>query len=110
LVEANLKELGLNVAKAVKAIGVRRRQLYNVINGRSAVTPEIAVRFEKTFGGGADVWLRMQAAHDLAKVRQPEEATRDRHDVSRFRPAVVEGIADRTTSETSRKLLAALAK
>jgi antitoxin HigA-1 len=52
---------------------VIRQQLYNVINGRSAVTPERAVRFEKAFGDGAGVWLRMQAAHDLAKVRQSEE-------------------------------------
>ncbi|HEY8031594.1 MAG TPA: HigA family addiction module antitoxin [Methylocella sp.] len=73
LVEANLEELGLSVAEAAKAIGVTRQQLYNVINGRSAVTPEMAVRFEKAFGGGADMWLRMQAAHDLAKVRRSQE-------------------------------------
>ena len=73
LVEANLKELGFSVAEAAKAIGVTRQQLYNVINGRSAVTPEMAVRFEKAFGGGADMWLRMHAAHDLAKVRQSQE-------------------------------------
>jgi plasmid maintenance system antidote protein VapI len=36
-------------------------------------TPEMAVRFEKAFGGGADMWLRVQAAHDLAKVRQSQE-------------------------------------
>jgi addiction module HigA family antidote len=46
LVEANLKELGFCVAEAAKAIGVIRQQLYNVVNGRSAVTPEMAVRFE----------------------------------------------------------------
>lgn len=68
----NLGELGLSVAEAAKAIMVTRLQLYNVINGRSAVTPEMDVRFEKAFGGGAGMWLRMQAAHDLAKVRQSE--------------------------------------
>lgn len=73
LVEANLEELGLSVAEAAKAIGVTRQQLYNVINGRSAVTPEMAVRFEKAFGGGADMWLRMQAAYDLANVRRSQE-------------------------------------
>jgi plasmid maintenance system antidote protein VapI len=51
---------------------VTRQQLYNVIGGRSAVTPEMAVRFEKAFGGSADMWLRMQAAYDLAQVRQRE--------------------------------------
>ncbi len=69
LVAANLDEIGFSVAEAAKAIGVTRQQLYNVINGKSAVTPEMAVRFEKAFGGSADMWLRMQAAHDLAKVR-----------------------------------------
>jgi addiction module HigA family antidote len=73
LVAANLEELELSVAEAAKAIGVTRQQLYNVINGKSAVTPEMAVRFEKAFGGGAGVWLTMQAARDLAKVRQSQQ-------------------------------------
>jgi antitoxin HigA-1 len=115
LVAVNLKELGLSVAEAAKAIGVTRQQDYNVINGRSAVTPKMAVRFEKAFGGGADVWLRMQAAHDLAKVRQGQEkslcaVSRGRGDLGHFRPAVVEGIADCTAIETSRKLLTAITK
>ena len=63
----------MSVAEAAKAIGVTRQQLYKVNNGRSAVTPEMAVRFEKAFDGGAEMWLRMQAAHDLAKVRQSQE-------------------------------------
>jgi antitoxin HigA-1 len=70
LVQANLEELGLSVAEAANALGVTRQQLYNVIGGKSRVTPEMAVRFEKAFGGSADMWLRMQAAYDLAKVRQ----------------------------------------
>jgi addiction module HigA family antidote len=72
LVKANLEELGLSVAGAAKALGVTRQQLYNVIGGKSAVTPEMAVRFEKAFGGSADMWLRMQAAYDLARVRRRE--------------------------------------
>jgi len=67
LVRANIDELGLSVAET--ATGVTRQQLYNVIGGRSAVTPEMAVRFEQAFGGTADMWLRMQAAYDLAQVR-----------------------------------------
>ena len=58
----------MSVAAAAKALGVTRQQLYNVIGGKSAVTPEMAVRFEKAFGGSADMWLRMQAAYDLAQV------------------------------------------
>ncbi len=72
LVNANLEELALSVAAAAKGLGVTRQQLYNIIGGKSAVTPEMAVRFEKAFGGSADMWLRMQATYDLAQVRQHE--------------------------------------
>lgn len=47
LVEANLEELGLSVAKAAKAMKVTRQQLYNVIRGKSAVSPDMALRFER---------------------------------------------------------------
>ena len=46
------------------------QQLHNVIAGRSSVTPEMAIRFEKAFGGTADTWLRMQMNYDLAQVRK----------------------------------------
>ena len=70
LVRANLEELGLSVAAAARGLGVTRQQLYNVIRTKSAVSPEMALRFEQAFGGSADMWLRMQAAYDLAQVRQ----------------------------------------
>jgi addiction module HigA family antidote len=49
---------------------ITRQQLHNVMQGRSAVTPEMALRFEKAFGGKADLWLRMQGAYDLRKARK----------------------------------------
>jgi len=70
LVKANIDELGLTVAEVATGLGVTRQQLYNVIRGKSVVTPEMAVRFEKAFGGTADTWLRMQLNYDLALVRQ----------------------------------------
>jgi len=70
LVKECLDDLGLSVAEAARSIGVTRQQLHNVIAGRSAVTPEMAVRFEKAFGSTADTWLRMQMNYDLAQVRQ----------------------------------------
>jgi antitoxin HigA-1 len=73
LVRANLEELGLSVAEAANGLHVTRQQLHNVIGGRSAVSPEMAVRFEKAFGGSAELWLRMQAAFDLAEVRRRED-------------------------------------
>jgi addiction module HigA family antidote len=70
LLKDNVDELGLSVAEAAKGLGVTRQQLYNVINGRSAISPEMAVRLEKALGGTADLWLRMQVNYDLAQVRQ----------------------------------------
>ena len=70
LAKANLDELKLSVAVAAKAMKITRQQLHNVVQGRSAVTPAMALRFEKAFGGGADMWLRMQAAYDLAQARK----------------------------------------
>jgi len=73
LVKANLEELGMSIADAAKALHVTRQQLYNVINGKSAISPEMALRFEQAFGGSAEMWLRMQAAYDLAQVRKREK-------------------------------------
>jgi addiction module HigA family antidote len=70
LAKANLDELNLSVAEAAKAMRITRQQLHNVLQGRSAVTPQMALRFEKAFGGSADMWLRMQAAYDLAQARK----------------------------------------
>lgn len=69
LVKECLDDLGLSVAEAAAALHVTRQQLHKVITGRSSVTPEMAVRFEKAFGSTADTWLRMQINYDLAQVR-----------------------------------------
>jgi len=64
-----LDELGLSVAEGADGLGVTRQQLYNLINGKSGISPEMALRLEKAFGGTAEQWLRAQMAHDLAKIR-----------------------------------------
>ena len=70
LVKECLEDLGLSVAEAAAALHITRQQLYNVIAGRSNVTPEMAIRFEKAFGSTADTWLRMQINYDLAQMRR----------------------------------------
>lgn len=72
LVKNEIEELGLSVAAAAKGLGVTRQQLYNVINGKSSVTPEMALRLEKGLGSTADAWMHMQARFDLAKIRERE--------------------------------------
>ena len=73
LVKECLDDLGLSVAEAARGLGVTRQQLHNVVSGRSSVTPEMAVRFEKAFGSTADTWLRMQMNYDLAQVREHKQ-------------------------------------
>ena len=63
-----LEPLGLNVTEAAKSLGVSRKQLSDVVNGRSGISPEMAIRLDKAFGGGADTWYRLQAAYDLSRA------------------------------------------
>ena len=69
LVGDNLDELGISVTTAAKGLGITRQQLHNIIAGRSAIVPEMAVKLEKALGSTADTWLRMQMNYDLAGVR-----------------------------------------
>jgi addiction module HigA family antidote len=68
----DIEALGLSIAEAAKGIGVTRQQLYNVINGKSAISSEMALRLEKAIGGTAESWLGLQTAYDLAQVRARE--------------------------------------
>ena len=72
LIKADIEALGLSVAKAAEALGVTRSQLYRVIGGKSAVSPEMAIRLEAVIGSTADHWMRLQVAFDLAQVRKRE--------------------------------------
>ncbi len=65
----SIEEMGVSISDAAKSMGVTRQQLHNVIAGRSAISPEMAVRLEKALGVSADAWLRMQANYDLAQIR-----------------------------------------
>lgn len=70
LIRDNLDDLGLAVAETAEGLGVTRQQLYNVLKGKSGITPEMAIRLEKGFGGSAGFWLQMQVNYDLAQLRQ----------------------------------------
>jgi antitoxin HigA-1 len=64
-----LAPLGLNVTQAAKALGVTRQALSNMLNGRTSLTAEMALRVEKAFGPKMEHLMRMQLNHDLAQVR-----------------------------------------
>ncbi|MBM3503845.1 MAG: HigA family addiction module antidote protein [Alphaproteobacteria bacterium] len=63
-----IEPLGLTVTETARQLGISRKQLSEVINGRAGISPEMAIRLDKAFGGGADTWLRLQVAYDLANA------------------------------------------
>ena len=63
-----MEPLGLSVTETALRLGVSRKQLSSLVNGRSGISPEMAVRLDKAFGGGAATWYQMQAAYDLAQA------------------------------------------
>ncbi len=64
-----IEALDLSVTAAAQRLGVTRQALNNLINGKSGISAEMAIRLDKAFGGGAETWLALQAAYDLAQVR-----------------------------------------
>jgi addiction module HigA family antidote len=69
-----LPALGITVTEAADQLGVTRVALSRVINGKAAISPDMALRIEKWLGvrngGNADVWLSQQATYDLWQVRK----------------------------------------
>ncbi len=78
-----LEPLRLSVTEAAKKLGVSRKQLSDIVNCHSGISPEMAIRLDKAFGGGAGTWFRLQAAYDLARAMK----TADRIKVERLSPA-----------------------
>lgn len=70
--DACLDPLGLSVTEAAQVLGIARHTLSRVLNGRAGISPEMAIRLEKAGWSNADHWMRLQAAHDLAKARLGE--------------------------------------
>jgi antitoxin HigA-1 len=79
-----IEPLGLTVTEAAGLLGVTRQALNNLLNGKSGISAEMAVRLDKAFGGNAETWLRLQVAYDLAQVRKRA----DRIKVRRVRRSV----------------------
>ena len=59
---------GLSITQAAGALGVSRVALSELVNGRRGISPEMAVRLSKAFGGSAESWLVQQAQYDLGQV------------------------------------------
>ena len=64
-----IEELGLSVTKTAEILGVRRATLSDLLNGKAALSPEMALRIEKGFDVSMDMLLRMQAWYDASRMR-----------------------------------------
>ncbi|MSO93129.1 MAG: addiction module antidote protein, HigA family [Rhodospirillales bacterium] len=81
-----IEPLGLSVTDAAKALGVTRPALSALLNGRAALSPEMALRVEKAFGPKMDTLLRMQTAFEIYEARQREGEIRVSKYVPKARP------------------------
>lgn len=65
-----IEPLNLSVTEAANALGVTRKTLSALLNGRSGISPEMALRLSKVFGRTPEAWLRLQLQFDLWKTEQ----------------------------------------
>jgi antitoxin HigA-1 len=70
LIGDSLAELSITIDEAADALGVSSQELHDVVSGRAAITPQLAVRLEKAIGSTADAWRRMQIMYDLAHIEE----------------------------------------
>ncbi|MCH7975484.1 MAG: HigA family addiction module antidote protein [Bacteroidetes bacterium] len=83
LLEDCIKPLGLSVNEAASGLGVSRSTLSRLINRKSGVSPDMALRLSMAFGSTPEMWLRLQNAFDLAQTRHKNATLR----VKRFQSA-----------------------
>ena len=65
-----VEPLNINVTEAARALGVARKTLSALLNGRSGISPEMALRLSKVFGRSPEGWLKLQLQYDLWKTKQ----------------------------------------
>ena len=68
--ELCLKPLDLNVTDAARALGVSRKTLSTILNGRAGISPEMAVRLSLAFSTTAETWMNQQVQYDLWHVER----------------------------------------
>ncbi|MCY1555664.1 putative HTH-type transcriptional regulator YddM [compost metagenome] len=61
-----------------EVLGVSRQALSNLLTGKSGISPEMAIRLDLVFGGGAETWLQHQLRFDLAEARKRSKAIKVR--------------------------------
>ena len=76
LKELCLTPMGLTVTEAARALGVSRKTLSAILNGRAGISPEMAVRLSIAFDTTAESWLNQQVQHDLWQVERKRKKLR----------------------------------
>lgn len=71
-----LEPLGLSVTEAAVGLGVSRKTLSAILNGRAGISPEMAVRLSIAFKTSAESWLRQQVQHDLWRAEKLRKTLR----------------------------------
>ena len=84
-----LEPLGLSVTRGAQALGVSRKTLSAIVNGRANVTPRLALRLGRAFGSTPAHWLRLQNAYSLWEEAQA------------FDPSAIEALSTRSDRSTS---------
>lgn len=72
--ELCLEPLGLTVTRTAEALGVSRKTLSSILNGRAGISPEMAIRLSMAFDTSAESWLNQQIQYDLWLARQNQQA------------------------------------
>ena len=70
LKELCLEPLGLTVTEAAKGLGVSRKTLSAILNGKSGISPQMAVRLSLAFNTSSESWLNQQSQYDLWQAEQ----------------------------------------
>ena len=65
-----LEPLGLSVTRAARGLGVTRQAMSELVNERTGISVDMAIRLSKAFGATPETWLGMQMAYDLWQARE----------------------------------------
>ncbi|MBI1294227.1 HigA family addiction module antidote protein [bacterium] len=68
-----LDPMDISITDAAEALGVSRKTLSKIVNGKGSVTPEMAVRLSIALGASPESWLGHQAAYDLWQIEQQQD-------------------------------------
>lgn len=65
-----LKPLGLTVGEAAQGLGISRKHMSDILNGHAGISPDMAIRLSKAFGGSPESWLKQQMMYDLWRAEE----------------------------------------